>query len=375
MEFIQPSPSRGAITTLHDFGDVPDWNDDLPLAECAVVLPMTEAERGRAVTAGILETLSAVGPGSVVVPVRATAEEIDAVATWLESFDLPVTPLWCGAPDLEETLASVNVTAPAGKGRDVWLGVGVACERAEYVVVHDADVGAYDRDHVARLLWPLTRSAAFSKGYYTRIEDGRLYGRLFRLFYRPLIAALQTDAIDRLGSVPDVLAFLEDLRYALAGDVGFRREIARQLRFEPGLGLEVGVLGEVFDAVGPAGITQVDLGRYTHDHRPVEGSGSLEEAATVVGDALGRVLADRGVQPDYDAVPSRYREHASGLLAAYADDAAFNGLAYDETAEADQVDRYAGAIGPPGRDRRLPAWTDVDLSPDAVLETARPPKT
>jgi glucosyl-3-phosphoglycerate synthase len=241
------------------------------------------------------------------------------------------------------------------------------------VVVHDADVGSYERDHVARLLWPLTRGAAFSKGYYARIEDDRLYGRLFRLFYRPLVAALRDDVVDRTGSTAAVLEYLDAFRYALAGDVGFRRTAARQLRFEPGLGLEVGVLGDVYDAVGPDGVTQVDLGRYTHDHRPVEGSGSLQEAATVVGEALGRSLADRGVQPDYDGLASRYRDHAADLVAGYAKDAAFNGLDYDADAEAAQVDRYADAIGPPTADRRLPAWTDTDLSPERILEAARPP--
>jgi glucosyl-3-phosphoglycerate synthase len=373
MEFVQSTHHDGAMTTLHDFGDVPDWNEELPLAECAVVLPMTGAECGRAVTADLLETLASVGPGSVVVPVRAAADRIADVATWLEGFDLPLIPLWCGSPALSETLTDAGISASTGKGRDVWLGVGVACERAEYVVVHDADVGSYERDHVARLLWPLTRSASFSKGYYARIEAGRFYGRLFRLFYRPLVAALRAQTADATGSTPAVLEYLEDFRYALAGDVGFRRDTARELRFEPGLGLEVGVLGDVFDAVGPAGVTQVDLGRYTHDHRPVEGPGSLQEAASVVGDALGHVLADQGVRPNYDDLPERYRDHASDLLDAYAADAAFNGLAYDRVAEAEQVDRYADAIGPPGVDRRLPPWTETTLSPERVLEATRPP--
>jgi glucosyl-3-phosphoglycerate synthase len=373
MEYVQPSRSAGGIATLHDFGHVPEWDVDLPLQDCAVVLPMTGEECGRSVTGDLLETLAAVEPGSVVVPIRASADRIADVAAWLDGFDLPLTPLWCGSPEVAEALETVGIDAPGGKGRDVWLGVGVACEHAEYVVVHDADVGSYDRDHVARLLWPLTRSAAFSKGYYARIEDDRLYGRLFRLFYRPLVAALRDDAIDRTGSTAPIVEYLDAFRYALAGDVGFRREAARQLRFEPGLGLEVGVLGEVYDAIGPDRVAQVDLGRYTHDHRPVEGSGGLQEAATVVGGALGHVLADLGVHPAYDELPARYRDHATDLVAAYAEDAAFNGLSYDAEAEAAQVDRYADAIGPPAADRRLPAWTDTDLSPETVVEAARPP--
>jgi glucosyl-3-phosphoglycerate synthase len=373
MEYVQPPRSAGGITTLHDFGHARESTDDLPLQDCAVVLPMTGEECARSVTADLLETLAAVEPGSVVVPIRASADRIAEVTAWLEGFDLPLTPLWCGSPGVAEALETVGIDAPAGKGRDVWLGVGVACEQGEYVVVHDADVGSYDRDHVDRLLWPLTRSAAFSKGYYARIEEGRLYGRLFRLFYRPLVAALRDDAIDRTGSTAPVVEYLEAFRYALAGDVGFRRETARQLRFEPGLGLEVGVLGEVYDAIGPDGVAQVDLGRYTHDHRPVEGPGSLQEAAAVVGGALGRVLADAGIHPDYDELPSRYRDHATDLIRAYAEDAAFNGLTYDADAESAQVDRYAEAIGPPGADRRLPAWIDTELSPETVLEAAQPP--
>jgi glucosyl-3-phosphoglycerate synthase len=233
------------------------------------------------------------------------------------------------------------------------------------VVCHDADVGSYEAADVSRLLAPLSWGFSFSKGYYARVENDRLYGRLFRLLYVPLVRAL--------GARHDapILGYLAAFRYALAGEFAAAADLVRGLRVERRFGLEVGTLGGAFDAAGIDGTAQVDLGRYEHDHRAVSGPTGLADMSADVATALLRVVEERGVEPDYDALPAAYREAASDLIARYEADARFNGMTYEPADEREQVERYAGAIEPPGIDDRLPAWDAVDLDPHDVLDAAR----
>jgi len=252
-----------------------------------------------------------------------------------------------------------------GKGRDVWLGLGLAANVADYVAVHDADASTYSSAHVPRLLAGLELGHEFVKGYYARVEDGQLYGRLARLFVAPLLRALST-AHDH-----PVLSYLSAFRYPLAGEFAVTAETARSIRAQRAWGLEIGMLGEAYGVVGEAATAQVDLGMHRHDHRPVGGRGGLSTMAEEVGEALFRVLEDNGFAPAYADLPGTYRDAADALLDQYAADAAVNGLSYDIDSERSQVDAYAERIREPGRDDRLPAWRDTRLSPETVFEAAR----
>jgi glucosyl-3-phosphoglycerate synthase len=165
----------------------------------------------------------------------------------------------------------------------VWLALGQALNE-EYVVVHDADTETYSPAFVRRLLYPVANGHAFSKGYYARVEDGALYGRLFRLFFRPLVRAL-ADA-----HAAPVLEYLESFRYALAGEFAATTDLAASLRVQRGWGLEVGTLGEAFHYAGFEESAQVDLGRYEHDHRAVSGPTGLADMSRAVGAATLRRL-------------------------------------------------------------------------------------
>ena len=352
MEYVQER-----IATLHDLTDP---TPEAPAGRAAVVVPMTDREYAGLAPERTLSTLEAVDPGAVIVPLRAPADRVGPFVDWLAGFDLELTVLWCNAPGVEELLAGCGLNGEAGKGRDVWLGLGLGAASEEFVVVHDADAKTYGPEHVPRLLAPLDTGFAFTKGYYARVENGQLYGRLFRLFYEPLIAALAArhDA--------PILDYLGAFRYALAGEMGLTADLARDLRVEPAWGLEIGVLGDIFSHAGFSDTAQVDLGTHEHDHRAVSGSAGLADMSGAVGAALFRVLDDEGVDPDLGTLSERYREVADRFVSAYAADAAFNGLAYDPDDEREQVERYAEAIVPPGSDRRLPAWSDVAIDPEEV---------
>ena len=355
MEYVQER-----VTTLHDFGDAAP---EAPTDDTAVVVPMTEREHAGLAAERVLSALETVDPERVVVPLRASADRVGAVASWLDGFDLPLELLWCDGPELGELLASSGLNGTRGKGRDVWLALGVAGD-SDYVVVHDADAKNYDANHVPKLLFPLAHGHEFSKGYYARVENDRLYGRLFRLFYRPLVEALA------VGSDAAVVEYLDSFRYALAGEFATTGALAREMRVQRGWGLEVGTLGEAFRLVGLAGSAQVDLGVHEHDHRAVSGPSGLSDMSEQVASALLRAVEDNGATPAYGTLPDRYRRAAERLVDAYALDSAFNGLEYDRSGEREQVETYAEAIAPPSEDTRLPAWQEATITPAEVADAA-----
>ncbi|MDS0281503.1 glycosyl transferase family 2 [Haloarcula onubensis] len=350
------------ITTLHDLTDaVPA----MPAGDSAVVVPIAGETEAAVTPTHVFRALEAVGPSAVVVPLRAPRPVAAAFDRWAADFDLDVTTLWCNAPSVAPLLDDHGLDGAMGKGRDVWLGLGLAADRADYVAVHDADASTYSPKHVPRLLAGLDMGYAFVKGYYARVEDGQLYGRLARLFVAPLLRAL-SDAHD-----DPLLAYLSAFRYPLAGEFAFTAEAARSIRAQRAWGLEIGMLGEAYDVVGETATAQVDLGMHRHDHRPVGGRGGLSTMAQEVGEALFRVLEDHGVRPDYERLPDAYRDAADTLVRQYGADAAVNALDYDADAERSQVQTYAGCIRAPGPDDRLPPWTETTLSAGDVLEVSR----
>ncbi|WP_411968064.1 glycosyl transferase family 2 [Haloferax sp. YSSS75] len=356
MEYVQER-----VTTLHDLSDpVPD----APIDRAAVVVPMTEREYAGLAAERVLSTLESLSPARVVVPLRAPAERVASFVDWLTDFDLPLDVLWCDGPRMAELLDAHGLDGERGKGRDVWLALGCAA-REEYVVVHDADTKTYDERYVTRLLFPLAHGHDFSKGYYARVEDGKLYGRLFRLFYAPLVRTLaaETDA--------PVVHFLESFRYALAGEFATTSDLATKLRLPRSWGLEVGTLGDAFTHAGFERSAQVDLGAYEHDHRAVSGPTGLSDMSESVGRTLLRTVVEHGGSPDFETLAARYRETGYQFVEQYAADAAFNGFDYDRAGERKQVETYADAVVEPGEDTRLPAWRDASLSPEDVMTAAR----
>ncbi|MFB6163113.1 MAG: glycosyl transferase family 2 [Halococcoides sp.] len=356
MEYVQE-----AIATCHDFGGAAPSADH---SRVAVVVPMTAAEARTETATAVLDTVAAHDPARIVVPVRADADAIGPIADWIGGFDARTDCLWCSAPALDDRLAAAGIDAPPGKGRDVWLGLGVAAAAADRVVVHDADVASYSPATLDRLVFPLDRGADFVKGYYARVERDGLYGRLFRLFVRPVL-----DAIADRHDAP-IVRYLRAFRYALSGSIATTAALARQLEPPPGWGLEIATLGTAFEHAGFEATAQVDLGRHVHDHRPVAGDDGLEAMASEVWTALVDVLATHGVGVDPGTLEAQYRAVADRTIDRYALDAHFNGLPIDPGDERRQVERYADAIASVDRVRRLPAWDRTDLDPGTVRSVA-----
>lgn len=366
MEYVQER-----VATLHDLtGAVPT----APLDRTAAIVPMTDREYASLSAERVLEELARVGVRRAYLPIRTDRTAIGPVLAWLRGFDLPTTPIWCDGPALAGLLDDAGLDDPRGKGRDVWLAMGLAAavDGQELLVLHDADARSYSGDLVRKLCWPLANGFDFAKGYYARLERGRLYGRLFRLFVVPLLRALEA------GHDHPLLDYLGAFRYALAGEMAMTGEVALSMRAHPTWGFEMGALGEAHRLVGFEGSAQVDLGVHEHDHRSVDGPAGLAEMCESVNDATFLALGDVGLEPDPASVRRGYREAASRLIAQYAADAAVNDLEYDPEEERAQVEAYAGAIRRPPADPRLPAWRDRPIHGEGLrtaverdLETAR----
>ena len=76
------------------------------------------------------------------------------------------------------------------KGETSWycLGYMLATDKVEAIALHDCDIVTYDRSLLARLIYPMANpqfSYQFAKGYYPRIADGSLNGRVTRLLITP----------------------------------------------------------------------------------------------------------------------------------------------------------------------------------------------
>ena len=70
-----------------------------------------------------------------------------------------------------------------GKGRNVWfcMGYALGSNQADALAIHDCDIVTYDRALLARLLYPVAHpqfNYEFCKGYYTRVSNGKMNGRV-----------------------------------------------------------------------------------------------------------------------------------------------------------------------------------------------------
>lgn len=362
MDFYQHGP-----TTLHDLqperrGHARALVERAARSKhAAVVLPMLHAEMERPALLGIRQGLARTAYlHELVIPVTAaTIEQVDEVRRFFRDMPYPVHVLWCEGPEVRETLArlaerGLDLTAFRGKGLAVWLGFGAASESNQAFAVHDADIERYDPKVVHRLLLPVLLDEMdfhFAKGYYARLTEERMYGRAVRLFVWPFL-----DALQRALPVPSpFLAFLRGFRYPLSGEMALTADLARNLRVPTDWGLELGVLGEVYRNSAPKRICQVDLGVYSHKHKPV-GQGHDEGLQKMVLDlavAVYRLLAaTEGVALSADRLTTlrvAYRREAQDAIRKYAADSLANGLRYDRHEEEVVVERFERLVADAGR--------------------------
>ncbi|WP_106478732.1 glycosyltransferase family protein [Phytohalomonas tamaricis] len=295
--------------------------------------------------------------------------------------------LWNDGPRLkalDEELAAEGLSPEEqGKGRNVWFcsGYSLASGRTEAIALHDCDIVTYDRSMLAKLLYPVANpqfNYEFCKGYYARIADGKLNGRVGRLMVTPLLRALQ-----KIYGPLDYLNYLDSYRYPLSGEFSMRADVLNDIRIPSDWGLEIGVLSEVHRNYSTKRLCQVDIAdNYDHKHQPLsedDPSGGLHRMSTDIAKALYRKLATLGVQintESFRTIKATYYRTALDLIESYYNDATMNGLKVDRHSEEQAVELFAQSLIDAGhtfldkpRDKPfIASWSRVQAAFPDLLE-------
>lgn len=322
----------------------------------ALVLPCLYSELATPALAGIVRQLQQVPYlAQIVVGLdRADAAEYRHALEYFSA--LPrCTVLWNDGPRMQAVhgkLAEHGLAPDApGKGRNVWYCFGYvqASEVAESVALHDCDIVTYDREMLARLLYPVANPAfnyEFCKGYYARVAEGRLNGRVSRLLVSPLIRTLK-----KVSGEHPYLQYLDSFRYPLAGEFSMRIDVLRDLRIPSDWGLEIGVLSEMYRNYSTNRLCQVEVSdSYDHKHQSLsaeDATQGLSRMSLDIAQALFRKLATYGAVFDAGTVrtvKAAYFRIALDLIESYANDALINGLSLDRHAEEHAVEVFASNI-------------------------------
>ena len=238
-----------------------------------------------------------------------------------------------------------------GKGRNVWYcyGFALASGRADAIALHDCDIKTYDRSMLARLVYPVANpsfSYDFCKGYYPRITETSLGGRVTRLLVTPLILALKV-----VCGPSQYLDFLHSFRYPLAGEFALRSYMLTDLRIPTDWGLEIGVLSEMHRNQSMNRVCQADIADwYDHKHQDLsaeDANKGLSKMSIDISKAMFRKLAIQGETFSLDkvrTVKATYYRIALDFVETFAADASMNGLRYDRHAEEKAVELFAANV-------------------------------
>jgi glucosyl-3-phosphoglycerate synthase len=262
--------------------------------------------------------------------------------------------LWNDGPRLSavDELQELKLSpSEPGKGRNVWFCMGYTIAQADsaVVAVHDCDVITYSADMLARLVYPVTNPRfpyQMSKGFYPRVADGKLNGRVSRLLVTPILSAMAKVLGPR-----EYLDFISDFRYPLAGEFAMRTSILPDMRIPSDWGLEIGLLSEAWRNLSPRSVCQVEISdRYDHKHQVLseeDASRGLSRMSVDICKALYRKLAADGTvfsEEIFRSIKATYFRDALDLIETYFNDAKMNGLHVDRHVEEKTVELFASNI-------------------------------
>jgi glucosyl-3-phosphoglycerate synthase len=370
------------ITTIHDLGcdidrldgHLTEMSQSLPTA---VLIPSLYEELERPALSQIRNQLARCPfVNTIVISLYAeTNSQYYQAVEFFSSLPQPTYVLWENGPRLTKILATLqeqglDLMQHRGKGRAVWLGLGLASLEAAAIALHDADIVTYDKTYPLKLLFPLLErefGIAFSKAYYTRLSEQprKMHGRVTRLFVMPLVTSLMELFGDR-----DYLRYLNAYRYPLSGEFALTSDLALNIRIPADWGLEVGLLAEVYRNVALKRIAQVDLGIFEHKHQSLGGSpnqGLQKMCRDILKSVLRTLTETEQVVISRDhirALGVKFRREAQNLTRQYFVDARFNGLDYDRHHEEATLEQFEKLILKAGEEyledasgSQIPDWT------------------
>jgi len=386
---------NGIVTTLHNLSNRPlsDMETDLlrfsDHRSLGLLLPSLYSELSTEALPNIVEKISQVPYLSEIVIGldKANEDEYRHALKFFSQLPQHHRVLWNDGPRLKAIDAELQELGLAptefGKGRNVWYCMGyiLASGKAESIALHDCDIVTYNRQLLARLLYPVanpTFNYEFCKGYYARAANGKINGRVTRLFVTPLIKALK-----KIVGQSDYLDYMDSYRYPLAGEFSFRRDVLNDLRIPSDWGLEIGVLSEMHRNYANNRLCQVDIADvYDHKHQPVSFDNQdtgLSKMSIDIAKSLFRKLATQGEtfsSEIFRTLKATYFRIAIDYVETYRNDALMNDLSIDIHQEEQAVEMFASNLMEAGKvfldnpmeTPFIPTWNRVQSAMPDVFE-------
>jgi glucosyl-3-phosphoglycerate synthase len=385
---------QGRITTIHDFSmdfeslksRLRELNSKYP---AGVIIPVHENDLENPQIQKIVTGLNKCDYlKKVSLALSASSSDNYEKAMKLSSaFKVPCEVIWCNKPEvniiLEELKSKgLDVTKACGKGKDLWLAIGIASLELYAIAVHDADIISYSEMLPTKLLYAVVEPRMdffFSKGYYARVnlETRRVYGRIYRLFINPLLGAMQK----KLNHSSSFVRYLQSFRYPLSGEIAIYSDVALNLRIPADWGLEMGMLAELYRNISDKRICDVDLGFYDHKHKELSQESLLKTAENCVITLLRTLTEIEGIDVSEAFLLSlqvTHRRFAQDKVRQYYSDALCNSLVYDRHEEETNVDILSNVIMHAGKrylenpiSAQLPDWLRAISAMPDVREKLR----
>mgnify|MGYP001339866098 FL=1 len=351
---------NGVISTLHDFGTKSTSVIEKELLEFStqrkmeLILPCLYSELEGNALPKIIEEISKTKYLDHIIIGLDKANEVQAKKAWkfFKKMKTSFSILWNDGPQLKKLDQELkkNNLAPneLGKGRNVWycIGMCIARDSARSVALHDCDIKTYDRRMLAKLFYPVVNplfNFEFCKGYYPRVANEKMNGRVARLLVFPLLTALEKT----IGK-SDYLDFMKSFKYPLAGEFSFRRNVLPELRISSDWGIEVGILSEMQRSFSPQNICQVDLAdTYDHKHQILSIDDETKGLSRMSIDIIKTFIKKLATQGNtfsrerFRSLKATYYRSALDLIDIYRSDADMNGLKFDSHTEEKAVELFA----------------------------------
>ncbi|MBD0269662.1 glucosyl-3-phosphoglycerate synthase [Pseudanabaena sp. FACHB-2040] len=314
---------------------------------------------------------------------RASFEEFQKAQSIVAPLEEKACLLWNDNSRVQAVMQKIDDViplGPRGKGRAVWTALGYVLTKEEVAVLafHDADILTYNRSFMVRLLYAVVQLRyQFAKGFYARYGD-RLYGRVLRLFYFPLVRALR----EILGHI-DFLEYMADFRYPLSGEFATFTSLAREMQFPSDWGIEVGILSEIYRLVRVPRICQVELvHRYDHKHQQVgaDANAGLKKMAADIARTFFAQLSAQGIvlsNEFFRSLKLTYLTNARNAIGVYEAIAEMHDLnQYDLHVEISAVEAFAQALDQALNDFHqypfgsplIPDWRRVEVAIDGIMD-------
>ena len=351
---------NGIISTLHDFGTKSTSSIETDLHKFSkerkmeLILPCLYSELEGSALPNIVEEISKTKYLNHVIIGLDKANQVQAKKAWkfFKKLKTSFSILWNDGPKLKKLDSELKKKDLApnelGKGRNVWycIGMAIARDSARSVALHDCDIKTYDRRMLAKLFYPVVNplfNFEFCKGYYPRVANDKMNGRVARLLVFPLLTALEKT----IGK-SEYLEFMKSFKYPLAGEFSFRRNVLPELRISSDWGIEVGILSEMQRSFSPQNICQVNLAdTYDHKHQVLsidDETKGLSRMSIDIIKTFIKKLATQGnsfSREKFRSLKATYYRSALDLIDIYRSDADMNGLKFDSHTEEKAVELFA----------------------------------